>query len=395
MGMKIVHFADAHIGVTTHGRIDAESGQNDRVLDFLDAFDEIIAYVQAEPIDLVLFAGDMFHRSNPSPALISEVTLRVMDIAKVCPFIIIPGNHDQALNRVSALEYLSLIDAPNVYVSDDPTYYNINGVFIGAYPYPTHRTTYRSNAAYSANLAQISTIYDQCQKWLDTAEATAAKARILLFHGTVEGARWGSYSGTAMSDESHMFDEIAAGWDYVALGHIHLHQCIGDNMVYSGSIERVDFGEADEDKGFIVIDVSDYGRVEWEFVKLPARPMANIVINLRGVPEAYHRRRVISVLRRADIDNNTLVKVRVMVDMLSASILPDYIYNLLSKAYRVVDVIIEPERVESTRIRDLDINPDDMTKDGLLLAYLRDRGVDDVTPLMDLFRDIIKEVDDE
>ena len=47
-------------------------------------------------------------------------------------------------------------------------------------------------------------------------------------------------------------------FDYVALGHIHKHQVIGQNphVVYSGSIQRIDFGEENDEKGFCVLSNS-------------------------------------------------------------------------------------------------------------------------------------------
>jgi len=57
-------------------------------------------------------------------------------------------------------------------------------------------------------------------------------------------------------------------WRYVALGHIHKHQNLNANnnppVVYSGSIERIDFGEEHEQKGFVVADITDAGTT-WQF----------------------------------------------------------------------------------------------------------------------------------
>jgi exonuclease SbcD len=63
-------------------------------------------------------------------------------------------------------------------------------------------------------------------------------------------------------------------WDYVALGHIHRHQDLHQGaqppVVYSGSIERIDFGEEREEKGFVWAQV-DKGHTTYDFIQVPAR----------------------------------------------------------------------------------------------------------------------------
>jgi exonuclease SbcD len=70
-------------------------------------------------------------------------------------------------------------------------------------------------------------------------------------------------------------------FDYVALGHIHRHQELNGGthppVVYPGSIERVDFGEANERKGFVLAEVSK-GESKWEFYPLRTRPYLDIDI---------------------------------------------------------------------------------------------------------------------
>jgi exonuclease SbcD len=69
--------------------------------------------------------------------------------------------------------------------------------------------------------------------------------------------------------------------DYVALGHIHKHQSLNEDrqppIVYSGSIERIDFGEAKEKKGFVLAEVSR-GHTDWQFAPLNTRPFIDIEI---------------------------------------------------------------------------------------------------------------------
>jgi len=73
-------------------------------------------------------------------------------------------------------------------------------------------------------------------------------------------------------------------WDYVALGHIHRHQDLHQGqhppVVYSGSIERIDFGEEHEDKGFVWAEVAK-GATTYTFVPVPARRFVTIRLDAR------------------------------------------------------------------------------------------------------------------
>ena len=85
---------------------------------------------------------------------------------------------------------------------------------------------------------------------------------------------------------------IRPEFDYVALGHVHKHQNLNPNnqppVVYPGSIERVDFGEEKEDKGYIFLEI-EKGLVNWQFCPLPARPFRtiNLDVSEQEDPQKY------------------------------------------------------------------------------------------------------------
>lgn len=107
---------------------------------------------------------------------------------------------------------------------------------------------------------------------------------LLLAHANVQGARYGSERSVMLGQELVLSRSLAADkrWDYVALGHIHKHQSLNDDrhppIVYPGSIERIDFGEAKEEKGFVLASVSP-GKSTWEFVKLKTRQFIDVSID--------------------------------------------------------------------------------------------------------------------
>ncbi|GAI87569.1 unnamed protein product, partial [marine sediment metagenome] len=58
--MKILHFADLHLGVESYGRIDPTTGLSSRFHDFLSALDQVVDYARQNRVDLVLFCGDAY-----------------------------------------------------------------------------------------------------------------------------------------------------------------------------------------------------------------------------------------------------------------------------------------------------------------------------------------------
>ena len=85
---------------------------------------------------------------------------------------------------------------------------------------------------------------------------------ILTAHASVQGATFGSERMVMLGSDLVLPTSLVKDprLDYVALGHIHKPQDVNQGahppVIYPGSIERVDFGEAADDRFFIVADVA-------------------------------------------------------------------------------------------------------------------------------------------
>jgi exonuclease SbcD len=104
------------------------------------------------------------------------------------------------------------------------------------------------------------------------------------------------------------------GVDYVALGHIHKHQVLQRSsppVVYAGSIDRVDFGEEHEHKGWVLVDLPAKGHAEWNFHKVAARPFLTIdaTVQSDNATEDVVR----AIVRHADRLDQAIVKLRIDV----------------------------------------------------------------------------------
>ena len=121
--IKLVHFADAHIDIATHGRHDPETGLPIRVIDFLKALETIIDTAIAEKVDLVLFSGDAYKDRTPSPTFQREWGRRIIRLPMAgIPVLLLVGNHDisPASGRAHTLQEFDTLQVPNVRVLYKP-----------------------------------------------------------------------------------------------------------------------------------------------------------------------------------------------------------------------------------------------------------------------------------
>ena len=95
MSLKVVHFADVHLGVENYGRLDPQTGLSTRLTDFLGSIDTIIDTALEGAADLVLFCGDAFKTRDPSPTYQREFARRIRRLSQGgVPTVLVAGNHD-------------------------------------------------------------------------------------------------------------------------------------------------------------------------------------------------------------------------------------------------------------------------------------------------------------
>lgn len=279
--MKILHFADAHIDMANYGRHDPETGLPLRVLDFLKSLDTIVDTAIAEYVDLVLFAGDTYKDRTPAPTFQREWGKRIMRLSQAgIPTLLLVGNHDlsPALGRAHAVEEFKTLQVPHVHVLDKPAFLtpeDLEGLPLQVLALPwISRSGLMANLEISAvDPNQIYAAIEERLKelieaWLSQADASLPV--ILTAHASVQGAKYGHERTVMLGGDLVLSGSLVKDprLDYVALGHIHKAQNLNENahppVVYPGSIERVDFGEAADEKFFVIAHVERGNtHVEW------------------------------------------------------------------------------------------------------------------------------------
>jgi exonuclease SbcD len=134
-------------------------------------------------------------------------------------------------------------------------------------------------------------VIDQYGRWLDDALRLRHpdRPRVIAGHIEVRGAKLteGSERSALMTKDPVFPVSMLARHevDYVALGHIHMHQDLNAGskppVIYSGSVERISFNEEGQPKGFVIADVWR-GGCEWQHIETPAREMVTIDV---AIPE--------------------------------------------------------------------------------------------------------------
>jgi exonuclease SbcD len=290
--MRLLHFADAHIDMANYGRHDPETGLPLRVLDFLKSLDTIVDAAINEKVDLVIFAGDAYKDRSPAPTFQREWGRRIIRLSQAkIPTLLLVGNHDlsPAAGRAHAIHEFDTLQVPYVKVLAKPEFFgpkDLWGLPIQVIALPW---IYRSSIIAQLNLsnAKPSEIREKLETriveniegsdnvsgWLE--EADASLPIILTAHASVEGAKYGSERMVMIGNDLTLPGSLVRNqkFSYVALGHIHKPQDLNEHyqppVIYPGSIERVDFGEVDEDRFFVIatIEKGKDTEVDWRKIE--------------------------------------------------------------------------------------------------------------------------------
>ena len=403
--IRALHFADIHIGMENFGQIDAATGVNQRVLDFIKRLSEVVDYALANDADLVLFSGDAFKTRDPSPTYQREFARQIMRLTSAdITTVLLVGNHDMPVieKRASSVDIYRTLSVRNVIVGNKEHLHTISTrrgtVQIATVPWPMRSRLLQDDDLRASKIEDldraIENIMDQELSHLASSVDLNLPA-ILMGHFTVSGSKWGSERSVMIGRDSvvSLSALSQAAWDYVALGHIHKHQDVNSgrypSVVYSGSLERIDFGEEYEPKGFCWIELVR-GNTTWRFVPIAARPFVTVdadAINDGDDPTSA----VLRAINRTNIDD-AVVRIRVKLLQAQEPFLKlKEIEKALKTARFVVGISKDVMRDHRTRMGMQ--KPESLSDADLLHSYLVTKGM--VTERIDELMEVSKEFLDQ
>ncbi|MCD6149034.1 metallophosphoesterase [bacterium] len=226
--MRIVHMADAHLGFSSYGKFDGN--KNIREYDFYRAF--VTACEKARELnpDVVVIAGDLFHVRRP-PAQAIAVAQSALALFE-CPIIVVAGNHDNSIHRVSSpLVTLSLLR--NVVLFEQPSLYEVRGSYFYCVPYTESPPNF-------------------------------LEADYLVGH--LRDRRVPKFKDSAI--------EVPDKYKIAMLGDLHMPFEVSQNTFYAGALERVSFNQLGVPCGFTFY--SDGTARSRTFVEIETRPFVEL-----------------------------------------------------------------------------------------------------------------------
>jgi exonuclease SbcD len=267
--------------MANYGKHDPVSGLPLRVLDFLKSLDTIVDTAISEKVDLVIFSGDAYKDRSPAPTFQREWGRRIMRLSQAqIPTLLLIGNHDvsPSIGRAHALQEFTTLQAPYVRVLDKPEFLKPDQLWdlpiqVIAMPWIT-RSGLMANTGETDSTKAFSHIEENIdgliQGWLEE-KYNPSLPLILTAHASIEGASFGGERLVMLGNDLVLSGSLVKNkkFNYVAMGHIHKPQDVNEGsqppVIYPGSIERVDFGEAKEDRFFIIahIEAGKDTQVEW------------------------------------------------------------------------------------------------------------------------------------
>ncbi|ELR9971534.1 TPA: exonuclease SbcCD subunit D [Vibrio parahaemolyticus] len=273
--MKFIHTSDWHLGRQFHNVSLLEDQQA--------VLEQLIQYIENNPVDAVIVAGDVYDRSVP-PTIAIELLNRV--VKRICgelntPMILISGNHDGAERLGFGSEQMKRSGLHIISNFEDmltPVVIETKAAGHVAFYGMPYNDPEQVRYVYKE---PVST-HDEAHKLLAekiTEQFQSEHRNILISHCFVDGAiESESERPLSIGGSDRVSHEHFLNFDYVALGHLHQPQKKGEEYIrYSGSLMKYSFGEQNQKKGFTLVEIGKDGFIGVEHIELTAPHEMRIV----------------------------------------------------------------------------------------------------------------------
>lgn len=347
-------------------------GCHSQTLDVLARLDEIKSV--ANPKEVIVIAGDIFNKVNPRTEIIGAFFTWLGSIKN--NVILLPGNHDCGVEWAN-IGMLGDLPLDHVKIVTGPTVFEVLGDYstardIGFLPHIPH-----------ARLADGFDYYEPL---------AYDKPELVIGHGMVKGLDYKNdiffEAGNALE-----IDVRKVNCKLMVLGHVHkntvLYPTKSKTVVYPGSVTINNFGEVDDEKGFVRVDLLT---LDWEFVPFRSEvtPYRDILIDLVSKDTVDLSDDVLK-----EVSMGAVIKIRVL-----ARNLIQVEENKLRKAFNKYGYVSRFETTIQKEGRDADVDTDNnelllnISHDDLVQKYIGGCEASDAIKKLAISqaREIIREV---
>lgn len=295
MAIRFLHTADIHFGMENYGHIDPKTGLHTRLIDFKNSFEFLIDYAITHSLDCFIFAGDAYKNCYPTPTqqrILIKLFLKLLE--KNIPVIIVVGNHDHPGNfsRAHALDVFYHLKHPLCFVFSKISFLTVSTksgpLQIISVPWLSAGNIKKEKNVSSQEIKHY--VLEEINKMSSFINSTIPT--VLVGHLTMET---GIFSGSEKSiiegkDPVYRSSDFPLNkLSYIALGHLHRFQYINEKfqnetpIVYSGSPDKIDFGEKNDIKSFCVVTVEASKKTNFEIIPIPCRNFYEIFIHIESL----------------------------------------------------------------------------------------------------------------
>ncbi len=256
--IRIAHISDTHLGYRGLSKVDKATGRNQRTVDVDLAFERAIDDILRQKVDAVIHGGDVFHYSRPTWQSLRHFIrqMRRLEVAGI-PTLVIAGNHDTPRIRTGGSAYSVLeLALPGIrFVAEYEDAHEVE-IF--------KKMDLHVHAVPHGALTNADPVI---------TGIVPGKRNILICHGMAPGILGPGIHAEPGEQalDSHLLDPE---FDYIALGHYHVHMQAAPKAWYSGSTERYGWGDHVVAPGYAIIELDGpQSEARVEHRQLPSRPM--------------------------------------------------------------------------------------------------------------------------
>jgi exonuclease SbcD len=363
--IRVIHTADLHIGMENYGRWNPATGLHGRLEDYLRSLDQVVDFALAEDADVFLVAGDIYKTKDPSPTQQREFAKRVQRLAAAgVQVVLLVGNHDMPNRHGDAnpLDIYASLALPGVTIFRRPELAIIEtrkgALQVVGMPHLPRSFLMARQQTMPRSLQEserlLERVIDEVLSAL-AAEVDPALPALLTAHLSIDSATLGSERDLMLGKGLTLPLATVANpiYDYVAMGHIHKHQVLGEQpaCVYPGSLDRIDFGEAEDDKGFVVVDLAR-GEARLKRIPVDVRAFKTIRADLTGAEDPTAA--LLEAIAREDVTGAVVRLAYKLQAERANAINEERVREALTPAF---DLVWRPELVQgAARTRLLDLN---------------------------------------